>query len=190
MIIVYTGNGKGKTTAALGQAIRALGQGHRVLMIQFIKGPWKSGEDIFADYLHDISKILRNKKIVLPSGKYPYINFKIKKMGLGFVGIRQDQYLLSKHKKAAEEALKYFVKTFKLYDLIILDELNVAIHLQLLNLKKVLRVLKNIPKEKIILITGRQATRQMINEADLITKMTNIKHPFDRGQLAIKSLEY
>ena len=103
MIIVYTGNGKGKTTASLGQTVRALGEGKKVLMIQFIKGPWRSGEDEFTAKF----KILKDK-------------FQIIKGGKGFVGILGDRLPRSVHKKAARDVLKLAGKTIlsKKYDYI------------------------------------------------------------------------
>src|SRR3989338_10171073 len=106
MLIVFTGNGKGKTTASLGQAVRAVGRGKSVLMIQFIKGPWKSGED-FIDIIGKGDK----------RG-----SFELKKMVLGFVGILGDQLPKEEHAKAAREALKYFKEELPKRDLIILDE--------------------------------------------------------------------
>src|SRR5882724_5451752 len=91
MIIVFTGNGKGKTTAALGQAVRVLGRGKKVLMIQCIKGPWKSGEDGFARAFH-----------------IPPERFEIRKMGLGFVGILGDKLPRAAHEEAARKALAIF----------------------------------------------------------------------------------
>lgn len=86
MIIVFTGNGKGKTTSSLGQMVRVVGRGKNALMIQFIKGPWRSGEDDFAEKF-----------------KIPNSEFQIKKMGLGFVGILGDKLPIEEHMKAAEE---------------------------------------------------------------------------------------
>ena len=110
MIYIFTGNDKGKTTAALGQAMRAVGEGKRVLMVQFIKGPWKSGEDEI--------KIIppENQK----SGK-----FKLVKMGKGFVGILGDSLPRSEHEKAAREALDLVKKETASgnWDIIILDEI-------------------------------------------------------------------
>ena len=112
MIIVFTGNGKGKTTASLGQMVRVLGRGESALMIQFIKGPWISGEDEFV------------KTIGIPKDK-----FNIHKMGLRFVGILGDKLPIEEHKKAARLALDYFIEAKKLgsWHLIVLDEINVAV---------------------------------------------------------------
>lgn len=175
MIIVFTGDGKGKTTASLGQAVRALGCGKRVLMIQFIKGPWKSGEDFFTQQFK-----ISNK------------HFKIYKMGLGFVGILGDQLPFRKHKEAAEKAFAFFKRELakKKHGLIILDEINVAVSLHLLNVKKILPTLKKIPLETLVVLTGRSAPKEFINIADLVTEMRDIKHPYHQGKLAKPGVEY
>ncbi len=175
MIIVLTGNGKGKTTAALGQMVRVSGCGKSALMIQFIKGPWKSGEDEFAE-------------------KFSIFNFQfsIKKMGLGFVGILGDKLLKKKHAEAAEKALKYFEKELKngKWHLIVLDEINVAVKLGLFSAKRVLRAIKNFPKGKILILTGRGAPKEFINVADLVTEMKEIKHPFRKRGRAKFAVEF
>ncbi|MBI5147733.1 MAG: cob(I)yrinic acid a,c-diamide adenosyltransferase [Parcubacteria group bacterium] len=175
MIVVFTGNGKGKTTAALGQAMRALGRGRRVLMIQFIKGPWKSGEDFFAAKF-----------------KISNFRFRIRKMGLGFVGILGDKLPRLAHVAAAEKALNYFKRELKSgkWDMIILDEINVAARLKLVKSGDVLRTLKKVPPAKIVLLTGRYAPAAFIRRADLVTEMREIKHPFKKGKLAEAALEF
>ena len=175
MIIVFTGNGKGKTTASLGQAMRALGRGSHVLMLQFIKGPWKSGEDFFT------------AKFQISSTK-----FQIRKMGLGFVGILGDSLPFQKHKKAAEKAFAMFQRELKKkkWKLIILDEVNVAVSLKLLNIKKILPVLKKVPLETLVILTGRGAPKEFIKIADLVTEMRDLKHPFHDGRLAKAGIEY
>lgn len=170
MIIVYTGNGKGKTTAALGQAIRALGEGKKVLIVQFIKGPWTSGEDIFI------------KKF-----KNQITNFKIIKSGKGFVGIMGDRLPLSVHKKAAKQALKLAEKAIisKKYDLVILDEVNVAIGLKLIPEKEVIKIVKKAANINLIL-TGRNAPKKIIDLADIATEMKEIKYRFTPAKQGIE----
>jgi len=175
MIIVFTGNGKGKTTAALGQMMRVLGRGKKALMIQFIKGPWRSGEDDFA------------KKFQIPNSK-----FQIRKMGLGFVGILGDQLPRKNHKKAAQKALQEFKKELrkKKWDLIILDEINVAVTLRLLTARQVLDAIKNVPLKTLVILTGRDAPKSFIKRAHLVTEMREIKHPFNDGKIAKIGIEF
>jgi len=175
MILVFTGNGKGKTTAALGQMVRVVGRGKKALMIQFIKGPRRSGEDEFAETFH-----------ISPS------TFHIRKMGLGFVGILGDKLPKEKHAEAAEKALKYFEKESKSgkWHLIVLDEINVAVSLGLLSAKQALRAIKNFPEEKILMLTGRNAPQEFIDAADLVTEMKEIKHPFRKGKRAKFTVEF
>src|SRR3989344_2797079 len=128
MIYIFTGNGKGKTTAALGQAMRAVGEGKRVLMVQFIKGPWKSGEDEIQ---------------IIPPENQKSGKFKLVKMGKGFVGILGDSLPRSEHEKAAREALDLVKKETASgnWDIIILDEINNAVSLNLISKDAVLRLI-------------------------------------------------
>ncbi|MBS3902970.1 MAG: cob(I)yrinic acid a,c-diamide adenosyltransferase [Anaplasmataceae bacterium] len=186
MLIVFTGNGKGKTTAALGQVFRMLGRGKRALVIQFIKGPWKSGEDELVKKIKNHSKNLENKNDELDN----LFHFDIKKKGLGFVGILGDDLPREEHEKAATEAFQLFLNSWPQYDLIVLDELNVALSLKLLSLEKVIEELKAIPDEKFVLSTGRDAPQLLIDAAHLVTEMREIKHPFNDGRLAQIALEF
>jgi cob(I)alamin adenosyltransferase len=186
MIVINTGNGKGKTTASLGAAVRAVGRGQRVLMVQFIKGPWKSGEDFIE---------IKTKKKALPASGGPSKKqgkFKLVKMGLGFVGILGDKLPIQKHKDAAKDALLYIERAIKSgkWDFIIMDEVNVAVSLRLITAKSVLGILKNLPSEKIVLLTGRGAPKSFIQKADLVTEMKEIKHPYNKGKKAIESVEF
>jgi cob(I)alamin adenosyltransferase len=175
MIILLTGNGKGKTTSSLGQMMRVLGRGKPALMIQFIKGPWKSGEDEFAA-VHDI----------------PKDKFEIRKMGLGFVGILGDQLPIEKHREAAREALASFVreKESGKWHLIVLDEINVAVSLGLLEIQNVLSAIRDFPEDKILMLTGRGAPQEFIDAADLATEMREIKHPFQNGTQGKFTVEF
>jgi cob(I)alamin adenosyltransferase len=175
MLLIFTGNGKGKTTAALGQAMRALGQGKRVLMIQFIKSGQISGEHKFVKKF----RIAQSRFKIIPAGK-------------GFVKILGDKKHLSVHKKAAQNALKLVQKAIKgkKWDLIILDEINVAVDLKLIKADYVLKTLRLIPKEIDIILTGRGAQKSFIQKADLVTEMKEVKHPFKKGQVAKKGIEF
>lgn len=174
MVIVFTGNGKGKTTAALGQAVRALGRGKKVLAIQFIKN-LESGEHLFFE---KIPASLKSKIKIIPAGK-------------GFVEILGDRLPLSEHKKAAQNALKLAGKEILdgKWDLVILDEINVAASLKLIKEKDVLNILlhKSMP---VVILTGRGAPKSFIKKADLVTEMKEIKHPFKKGIAAQIGIEF
>jgi cob(I)alamin adenosyltransferase len=175
MIIVFTGDGKGKTTAALGQMVRAAGRGKNVLMIQFIKGPWRSGEDEFAE------------RFTLHAPR-----FTIMKMGLGFVGILGDKLPKEAHIKAAEEALEHFRQELAKNEwyLIVLDEVNVALSLGLLKLDAVLAAVKSVPENRLVVLTGRGAPQELIDTADLVTEMREVKHPYAKGEKAKYAVEF
>ncbi len=172
LVHVYTGNGKGKTTAALGLAIRSISYKKKVLIVQFIKGPWRSGE------LNIVSKLK------------PYL--KIYAMGQGFIKILGDNKPFSVHQKAAQEAMVYARKQMKSgkYNLIILDEVNVAVHEKLLSQAEVISFIKNKPSKIELVLTGRGATDKINNAADYVSEIKDIKHPFRKGILARESIDY
>ncbi len=175
--MVFTGNGKGKTTAALGQAMRALGQNKKVLIIQFIKGPWKSGEDNFVEKLNS-SLSVRSK-------------FQIRKTGKGFVGILGDSLPLEKHQEAAQEGLKLAEQAIKSkkYNLVVLDEINNAVDLKLLKTADVLNILKSVRGKEFapdLILTGRNAPLSFIKIADIVTEMREVKHIFNRDKHSAK----
>ncbi len=168
LVQVYYGNGKGKTTAALGQALRAAGRDKRVLIVQFMK-KWDYGE------LHSVEKIPRitiktfGTKEFVYKGKAKQIDYQEaeKAFAEGVQGARSNQY-----------------------DMIIFDELNVAVDFGLLPLKKVLDFLEQRPEEVEIIITGRNAPQEIIDRADLVTEMREIKHPYQKGIQARVGIEY
>jgi cob(I)alamin adenosyltransferase len=173
MIIVFTGNGKGKTTAALGQALRAVGDGQKVLMIQFIKGPWKSGEDISQKYLS------------------PY--FRIEKRGKGFVGIGHDPFPFVAHAQAAVEALHYAREQAATgaWNVIILDEIWNALELHLLSSEEVDHSIQEIVAHvDHLILTGRGCPQMFMDKADLVTEMKEIKHPFSQGTYGTQGVEF
>ncbi len=172
LVIVYTGNGKGKTTAALGLALRAVGYNHKICMIQFIKGSWHYGE-------MDSSKRLEPEFDLIAAGK-------------GFVGILDDKSSREEHEKIAHEAIhicKEKILSNK-YDVIILDEINYAINLGLVNLKDVLKLLEKKPKNLNLVLTGNYAKKEIIKKADIVTEMKEIKHPFKSGIKAQKGIDF
>jgi len=163
LIIVYTGKGKGKTTAALGIALRAVGYNQKVCMLQFIKGSWHYGE--------------------MTSSKRLEPEFELTAIGKGFVGIIDDKSSIEEHKKIAEEALRVARNKInsKEYDIIILDEINYAINLGLIKLEDVLEIISNKPKNVSLVLTGNYARNEVIEQADLVTEMREIKHPYKSG---------
>lgn len=170
LTIVHTGNGKGKTTAALGLAIRAWGEGLKILILQFIKGSWKYGE------LKALAKF------------YPDII--VKQCGEGFT--RRGNTDITKHKEAAINALneaKIAMLSGK-WDMIILDEINYAIDFDLIPLHQILDLITEKPPMLHLVLTGRNAKTEIINKADLVTEMTEIKHPFKQGIKAQKGIEF
>jgi cob(I)alamin adenosyltransferase len=171
LIIVYTGDGKGKTTAALGLALRTIGWGGKVLIVQFVK-EIKTGEH---------KTIEKNLKQIT-----------IKLMGKGFVGILNDRYQKDVHKANAGKALEYAKKEImsKKWSTVILDEINGAITGGLIAAKDVLLILKSKPDEVTLVLTGRNADSKIIEIADLVTEMKKVKHPFDNGLLAQKGVDY
>ena len=176
MIIVFTGNGKGKTTASLGQMVRVTGRGKKALMIQFIKMPeWRTGEDMFP------------LKFSLPKS-----DFEVRKMGKGFVGILGDRLPREVHEKAAEEALQTFKEELGSgkWDLIVLDEVNVAVSLNLIKIEDVLGAVSKVPEDKFVILSGRGAPEEFIGAADLATEMREIKHPFNDGKMGKIAVEF
>jgi|TARA_B100000315_G_scaffold224125_1_gene229412 cob(I)alamin adenosyltransferase len=172
LVIVYTGGGKGKTSAALGLVLRAIGYNHKVCMIQFLKGSWHYGE--------------------LDSAKRLEPEFELITAGKGFVGILDDKSPREDHVKAANEALiigKEKILSGK-YDVVILDEINYAIQLELIKLNDVLDVIKSKPPELDLVLTGDHAAKEVIELADLVTEMKEIKHPFKSGINAKKGIDF
>ncbi|OGC78058.1 MAG: cob(I)yrinic acid a,c-diamide adenosyltransferase [candidate division Zixibacteria bacterium RBG_16_50_21] len=172
LIIVYTGDGKGKTTAALGTILRAIGYNWKVCVIQFIKGSWTYGE-------------MKGLKRLEP-------DVVLKVLGQGFVGIIDDKKPIEEHIAAAQGALKAALEDVQSdkYDLIILDEINVALNLGLIDLSEVKKLLTGKPKRLHLILTGRGAPQDIIDMADLVTEMKEIKHPYQKGILAQKGVDF
>ena len=171
LLIVFTGNGKGKTTASLGMALRTIGHGHKVAIIQFIKGGWHTGEE----------KALKN----LSS------NISWHSLGEGFTWETQNRIRDEKLVKEAWKLAKNYIKD-ESYKLIILDEINIATKLGYLTSEEIITFIKSLNKRKNhIILTGRGASESIINYADLVTEMTLIRHPFkEQGIKAQKCVEF
>ncbi|MEM3616482.1 MAG: cob(I)yrinic acid a,c-diamide adenosyltransferase [Candidatus Bathyarchaeia archaeon] len=169
LVQVYTGDGKGKTSAAFGLALRAIGRGLKVYIVQFIKGGFDYGELYIVDRLPNLT---------------------LKAFGRGkFVTTQPPS---KEDVRLAEEAFQLAEKTIKSgeYDLVILDEINVALNLKLISLERVLELIKSKPKHVELVLTGRYAPKEIIDVADLVTEMREVKHPFKRGCQAREGIEF
>ncbi len=171
-VLVYTGDGKGKTTAAIGMAMRAIGRGWKVLMVQFMKGTWHYAE-------------LDTAKRLAP-------DFEIVPMGVGFYKILDDHHTDEEHRAAARGALQFGRAKLESgeYDLLILDEVNNALSTGLLAWRDVEELLDAKPADCSIVLTGRGAPQELIDRADLVTEMREIKHPYQKGILAQKGIDF
>jgi cob(I)alamin adenosyltransferase len=172
LLIVYTGNGKGKTTAALGMCIRAIGYQWHVCIVQFIKGSWKYGE-------------LEGIKALEP-------NVELHVVGEGFVGIMDDTKDFEEHRAAAKRGVELTIEKIKSrrHQLIIVDELNVALSLGLVTREEVESIISARDEHQHLVITGRGAPDWLIEQADLVTEMKEIKHPYQKGILAQKGVDW
>ncbi|MCE5253841.1 MAG: cob(I)yrinic acid a,c-diamide adenosyltransferase [Actinomycetia bacterium] len=170
-IVVLTGNGKGKTTSALGMAVRAIGQGLRVIMLQFLKGSWKYGE-------------LETAKRLAP-------DLTIRPLGEGFVHVNPDNPD-PKDVRCAQRAWELCKEALLSgdYGMVILDEINVAISYGLLPVDEVIGALEQRPYEVHVVLTGRDAHPKILELADLVTEMTEVKHPYTVGVTARRGIEY
>lgn len=169
MIQVYTGDGKGKTTAALGLALRAAGAGLKVYIGQFIKG---------TPYHYNEFKILKKvpKLKIEQFGSGCFINHKPgkKDIDLACAGLRRAKQIIAR----------------KAYDLAILDEINVALHLGLLNENEVINLIKSVPKDVELILTGRWAHPKIIRLADLVSEIKDVKHYYKKGVKARRGIEF
>ncbi len=169
LLMVHTGKGKGKSTAAMGLAMRSMGHGHKVGIVQFVKGVWETGERAIFD-------------------KFPEL-VTIKAMGEGFSWETQDR---QRDIQAAENAWQMAKDMINdpSYKLVILDELNIPLRYDNLNIDDVVSFLKSKPKDLHVVVTGRNAKEELIDAADLVTEMTMVKHPFRSGVKAQIGIEF
>ena len=167
LIQVYTGDGKGKTTAALGLALRAVGQGMKVIVIQFIKGDHTCGEHLFATRY-------RPFEIVQPNIKSSF-----------------DQSF-EELRPSTEQTFILAEKTILGgdYDMVILDEILVAVNKGLISTEQALTLMSRKPEKMELILTGRGAPKEIIQRADLVTEMVAVKHPFGKGIAARRGIEY
>jgi len=169
LVQVYTGDGKGKTSAAFGSALRALGRGLKVYVVQFIKGGFDYGE--------------------------LYIAKRLPKLKLAAFGRGRFITETPPSQKDVQLALEAFnlAKTIVdsgKYDIVILDEINVVLNLKMIDVDEVVELMKNKPKHVELILTGRYAPAQIIEAADLVTEMREVKHPFAQGVPPRKGIEY
>ena len=166
LIIVHTGDGKGKTTAALGLAIRACGAGLKVLILQFIKGQRRSGELAALDAL----------------------KIDVRQLGLGFITAEN----FSAQQKSARAAIETARREISsgAWDLIVLDEINYAVKFGLLDAAEILSLIKIRPPQMHLVFTGRAAPVELIDAADLVTEMKLVKHSFQNGVAAQSGIEF
>lgn len=171
LVSVYTGPGRGKTTAALGLALRVLGWGGRACVVQFIKGYAEIGEGRFAAEFGDRFVLRQFAKDGSPS-------------------IREEDVLA--RREAAEEAMSFAESAVAggEYDLVILDEINNALHYRLVSLARVLKLIENKPKHVELVLTGRNAPPEVVCAADYATEMLMVKHPFEKGISARRGVDY
>ncbi len=169
LIIVHTGNGKGKSTAAFGTAVRAIGTGYKVAIVQFIKGQWKTGEVKFFKSLKGQCQVFE--------------------IGDGFTWDTKD---FDQDVKTAQRAWKKCCELLhdKEHQLVIFDEINYAISYNFLDINEVIAQLKQKPPLKHVILTGNKAASQLIDLADLVTEMKCLKHPYDSGIMAQAGIEY
>ncbi len=167
LVQAYTGDGKGKTTAALGLAFRATGQGMKVIIIQFVKGDFTCGEHLFAARSHP---------------------FEIVQLNTGDSFSQSWEELRS----TTEQTLTFAQRTIRSggYDIVILDEIFVAVSKGLISTGQVLDLMSKKPERMELILTGRGAPREVIEQADLVTEMVAFKHPFTKGVGARRGIEY
>jgi len=169
LVMIFTGDGKGKTSAALGVALRALGHKMRVHVVYFMKGDYPYGErESLARFPNCDISIFGRDCFVDPRNVEP-----------------EDKEEARKGLEKARDVIQSGD-----YDVVILDEINVAVSWKLLDVNDVLDLIKNKPEKVALILTGRYAERRLIEAADLVTEMTQIKHPYDKGVLSQRGIDY
>ncbi|MCS6849781.1 MAG: cob(I)yrinic acid a,c-diamide adenosyltransferase [Gemmataceae bacterium] len=176
LILVITGDGKGKTTSALGLAFRALGQGLRVFMVQYIKGKWKTGEKKLADLLRDHKDHLG-------------LDLEIRPMGDGFTWITQNREQDIATTREIWEVSKQAISSGR-YDLVILDEINVVMKLGYLDPSEVVAFLKTKDPALHVVLTGRGAPAEVCELADMVSEIRAVKHHYKAGIKAQPGIEF
>lgn len=178
VVLVYTGNGKGKTSAGLGLLVRALGTRHKVAFIQFIKH-WGVGEHVF---LRDIQPLYKDQLYVFKGGK-----------GFYNAGDLSDQNITpAQHQQAAQETYKQAIQTATSgqYDLVICDEINNAVNDGLLTIEQLANLISQRNSSTSLCLTGRNFPKELLDKADIITNMQKTKHHFDNKYLANRGIDF
>jgi len=169
LVQVYTGNGKGKTSAAFGSALRAVGRGLKVYVIQFIKGGFDYGE------LRVVERLPNLKLTAFGRGRF-------------ITEAPPSQKDVQLAREAFDLAKRVVVRGE--YDIIVLDEINVVLNLKMIGIDEVVELIKNKPKHVELILTGRSAPAKIIELADLVTEMREVKHPYSRGVPPRKGIEF
>jgi cob(I)alamin adenosyltransferase len=169
LLIVHTGKGKGKSTAALGMVMRAIGHGFKVGIVQFVKGKWETGERVVLERFAD--------------------QVTINTMGEGFTWETQDRQRDIAAARAAWDQAVTLIRDPEI-KMVLLDELNIVLRYDYLPLEEVLAVLRDKPEDKHVIVTGRNAKDELLEIADLVTEMTMVKHPFREGVKAQAGVEF
>jgi len=169
LVQIFTGDGKGKTSAAIGAVVRALGQGLRVCIVVFMKGDRPSGEWTFFSKIPEV---------------------KVARFGLGI--FTDPTNIKPEEKEQAKEALAFAGEAILSgdYDLVVLDEVNIAVDMKLVELDEVVRLIRDKPPNVELILTGRRADTKLAQLADLVTECLKIKHPYDKGVKARRGIEY
>jgi cob(I)alamin adenosyltransferase len=189
LVLINTGPGKGKTTAALGTAFRAAGNGMRVLFLQFLKGSWHYGELDSAQALN--ASLGSSTGLDLPSGSRVPQQFIIKQLGRGFVkvgGAETDPEDIRMVEEAWAESAAAILSGD--WDLVVLDEINYAIGYKMLSQEAVADVLRRKPEMTHVILTGRNAHPLLVDLADTVTEMREVKHAYQKGILAQRGIEF
>ncbi|OGL68076.1 hypothetical protein A3B21_02225 [Candidatus Uhrbacteria bacterium RIFCSPLOWO2_01_FULL_47_24] len=203
LVMIYWGYGKGKSTAAVGLAVRALGQGKRVLFMQFMKGGkdagWETGEGKMFKWLEQLpSPGLRPPSPLGRGEGEGKLEFHI--VGKGWVRIMGDKKPIEEHEEAAREGLEFVMKILRStgspsasqweFDVVILDEILSAVDSALLSVEDIKALIRAKPPEVYLIMTGHKEYPELAELADLVTKMQKVKHPYDKGIKAQKGIDF
>ena len=169
LIQLYTGNGKGKTTASLGQALRACGHGLKVLMIQFMKGSKNYGELLSSESVPGLEIVQKGLPTFVKKGEPSEEDLRLAAEGMDLA------------RKAVKDAA---------HDILILDEINCAVDYGLVDVNEVLELIRNKPEKMELIMTGRYAPKELVEVADLVTEMKEIKHHYNTGVQMREGIEF